>query len=218
MIKNILFDLDGTLVNTGFGILASLKSTIEEMKLRNLSDAELKRFIGPPLKEMFCELFEMSQQKAGEAVELFREYYGNRDKLKCELYDGVEHLLIELQDNGCQLFVATSKPTVYAEEILIHLGLAKYFVEIAGSNLDNTRGKKAEIIGYIIDKHNLNKDECVMIGDKAQDLRGAKESEIKGLGVTYGFGSLDELQSVVNIGIASTTQEVYDILSKMNKG
>lgn len=193
MMKNLLFDLDGTLVDTSPGILESLKSTIDVMGLRSLSDTELERFIGPPLKEIFCELYKMNQRNAEKAVVVFRDFYGKRDKLKCELYDGIVQLLQYLKEHNFQSFVATSKPTIFALEILDYLGVTGYFVDIVGSNLDNTRSKKAEVIQYILEKYKLNKNECVMIGDKAQDLIGAKESGIRGLGVAYGYGTQAEL-------------------------
>lgn len=213
--KNILFDLDGTLINTEEGIISSIKKTAADMKLPVVPDAVLTTFIGPPLKDAFISVYKMEPEKAMEAVRIFREHYSSEDMLLCSPYDGINELLKALSENGHRLFVATSKPTPFAVKILDHFGLSAFFEEIAGSNPDNTRSKKSEVISYIMDKYNLNADDSFMVGDKAQDLIGASICNIKGIGVTFGFGTIEELEAEPQICIASSPEDILRFFTEL---
>jgi len=194
MMKYVLFDLDGTLADTSGGILDSIDKAVRQLGLPQRDPADMKRFIGPPLKPAFMEYYGLDEQKATEAVKVFRVFYNETGKYICRLYDGIEAALQQLRSDGYRLFVATSKPTLFAKEILSMLKVDGYFEDIVGSNMDNTRGAKHEVIDYILQTHKIeNLDEAVMIGDKAQDLIGAARCGLHGIGVTFGYGSREEL-------------------------
>jgi len=214
MIKYVLFDLDGTLVDTSEGIIHSIHLTLRELNIRGITAEEMRRFIGPPLKTAFVEFCKMSPSMADEATKVFRKYYNSDGKRMCCLYPQVPQMLDRLKKAGFILIVATSKPTVFATEILNFLNIGQLFHEIVGSNMDNTRSYKQEIIQYILDKYHItNLNQAIMVGDKAQDLIGADSCGINGIGVTYGFGSCEELESVNHTAIVSSPQGVWEYIA-----
>ena len=192
--KNIFFDLDGTLVNTGEGIINGVFYTAKELQLKGITLDVAKKFVGPPLVESFMINCCLSKEEATNAAKIFRQYYAKTGIYECELYSGVEKTLKQLKNKGFNIYVATSKPTVFAVEILQRLGVAKYFNQIVGSNLDNTRSKKNEIIDSIILDNKLHRRESIMVGDKSQDIVGAYKSNIDSVGVLYGYGDLKEIE------------------------
>lgn len=202
--KNLLFDLDGTLVDSAEGILSSVRKALTDMHSDIPDEKKLLTFIGPPLIESFTELFDSDREKAEEAVKLFRKHYSSEDCLKCTPYYGITTALDELEKVGFRLFVATSKPEMFALRILEKFDMYRYFTDIAGSDAENTRSKKAEVISYLMVKHSLCHGETVMIGDKLQDLAGAAACGISGIGVSYGFGTINELESHPHIAIVDS--------------
>lgn len=214
--KNILFDLDGTLINTGEGIISSIKKTASDMGLPSFSYEVLSAFIGPPLKDSFISVYKMEPDRAMEAVKIFREHYSREDMLLCSPYEGIRELLEDLTAKGCRLFVATSKPTPFAVKILDFFGFSRFFEETAGSCLDNTRSKKAEVISYLMEKYSLNADDTFMVGDKAQDLIGASACNIKGIGVSFGFGTMEELEGEPHLYIASSPEDLLRFFDELS--
>ena len=206
--KNILFDLDGTLIDTGEGIINSIFYCIKEKNLKKISLEEAKLFVGPPLMESFIRVFHLTEEEARECVKTFRIYYSKYGKLECSPYPYIKEVLETLLQRGYRLFVATSKPTVFAEEILLHFDLAKYFSDIVGSNLDNSRSKKVDIINYVIDNYNLKREDTLMIGDKDSDIFGAQKSGINSLGVLYGYGSLEEIKNACPTLMADNVEDI----------
>lgn len=205
MYSYVLFDLDGTLVNTGEGIIESAKYSFQIMGEKIPSDEQLRKFVGPPLKKVYMQDYGMSSIQAQMATKLFRDHYAKDGKYRCEPYEGIKALLQELNTIGIVLFVATSKPTEFAIDILRHFGMREFFREIVGSNMDNTRSSKKEVIDYILKEHDIQDlKQVVMIGDKAQDLIGASECGIDGIGVLYGFGEFEELESNEHVAILKT--------------
>lgn len=207
----IFFDLDGTLVDTREGILVSMEKALEEMGVTDSNAYSAKQLIGPPLKTLFMEHFGLDEDAAQEATKVFRKFYNDSGKFCCCKYSGIEETLKCLKNEGYVLAVATSKPTVFAEDILKHLGLDKYFDQIVGSNLDNTRGKKQEVIQYLLDEYQIKAtDNVYMIGDKAQDLIGAAACNVSGIGVTYGFGTREELETQQHQAILSSPATIAE--------
>ena len=148
--KNILFDLDGTLTDPGVGITNSVAHALRKYGITVDDNRELFKFIGPPLHESFEAYYGFSKDEAFTAVEYYREYYRDRGIFENLLYDGIPDLLKFLHSRGHILAVATSKPEIFAKQILDHFTLGKYFTCITGSNLDGTRTKKAEVIDYAL--------------------------------------------------------------------
>ena len=208
--KNILFDLDGTLIDTGEGIINAVFYCVKQRGMKEIDLDTAKRFVGPPLVESFKNVFGVNDEEAKECARVFRVYYADKGKLECIPYKDVKETLVELNKRGYKLFVATSKPTVFAKEILDKFELSSYFTEIVGSNLDNTRSKKNEIIDYIIDNYQLNRKETLMVGDKNNDIFGAKKSNLDSLGVLYGYGDQKEIEDAKPTLIIKTLSQILN--------
>lgn len=187
---NILFDLDGTLSDPGEGFVACVSYALSKLECPPHAHGEIRRHVGPPLEETLAHLIE-DRAKIPAAVAFYRERYASVGYLENAVYPGVERALRELQSRQMNLFVATSKPTVYAERILEHLGLAQFFRAVYGSELDGTRSGKTELLAHVCEKENIS---CgVMIGDRAQDMTGALANGLTPVGALWGYGSREEL-------------------------
>jgi len=190
----ILFDLDGTLTDPAEGITKSVQYALKQFGIEEDDLEKLLPFIGPPLKESFMEFYGFSEEKALEAVDRYREYFGPKGIFENEVYKGIPELLEELTEAGRTLILATSKPVVFAEQILEHFDLRQYFEFIGGSDIEQTRAKKSEILQYILEECQLvDLTELVMVGDRKHDIIGAKQFGIDTVGVLYGYGSEEEL-------------------------
>ncbi len=210
--KNILFDLDGTLTDSAQGICKSVQHALKQYGIEAALE-EIKPFIGPPLHQSFMEQYGFSEKKAFQAVGYYRDYYRETGIYENKLYQSVPGMLESLAAEGKELFIATSKPTVFAEKIVKHFNLHRFFTIIAGSNLDGTRVEKSEVIEYVLTNiANLNKAETVMVGDRKHDIRGARTRDLSSIAVTYGYGSLDELKSAGPDHIAHSVEELEELL------
>lgn len=192
--KHLLFDLDGTIIEPKEGIVNSIRHAADLMGAVMPSEEELHQFIGPPIMDSFQEKLKLNYAQALEAVSHFRRYYAETGIHQNALFRGIADVLHALKQEGYTLYVATSKPTVFAKEILEEYALDKYFVEIVGCNLDNSRSDKTEIIGYIVQKYGLDTSQCLMIGDTKFDIVGAKNHQMLSVGVTYGHGDFSQHQ------------------------
>lgn len=191
----LLFDLDGTLTDPVLGITNSVMYALKKYGIEVNDRRELYKFIGPPLTDSFENFYGFSKAEAVNAVEYYREYYREKGIFENTVYDGIETLLKTLKDNGRTLLLATSKPKVFAEQILEYFKIAEYFTFVAGSNLDGTRVKKGEVIKYALENcMNIDLSKAVMIGDREHDIIGAKEAGMDSIGVLFGYGSRDELE------------------------
>lgn len=208
MYKYILFDLDGTLTDSKEGITKSVQYALSKLGISITDLDSLEKFIGPPLKDSFMEYYNFSDTKADEAVKYYREYFSERGLFENKVYPGVEAMLKQLKETGLHLIVATSKPTVFSEKILGHFNLSKYFDAIVGSTLDGSRSKKADVIQFALEEHKIKNDEAIMIGDREQDILGAAENGLKSIGVTYGFGSYEELEKAGASLIVNCVDEI----------
>lgn len=213
---SVLFDLDGTLVDTSEGIIKGIEEVEKRMDFDILPYDVKKSFIGPPLFDSFKSHYQIGDDIAGESVRLFREYYSRQGKYECSLYFGMTETLELIKEHNIRLFVATSKPTEFAYDIINYLGLRDCFLEIIGSNLDNTRSKKEQIIRFILNKYQCVNDKTVMVGDKKQDIYGAKVNNIHSIGVSYGFGSFDEISCSSPDAIADNVENIIDCMKKIN--
>ena len=191
----ILFDLDGTLTDSSLGITTSIQYALAKMGVAVPDRAALTDYIGPPLHESFQAHLGCDAATALQAVAWYREYYGERGIYENMLYAGVPELLAMLHAQGRVLGIATSKVTVYAAEIARHFSINTYFTQIVGSNLDGTRTDKGEVIAAALATlPQATPSRTVMIGDRKHDIWGAQAHGLASIGVTYGFGSLAELQ------------------------
>ncbi|WP_263704330.1 HAD family hydrolase [Bacillus thuringiensis] len=212
MYTTFLFDLDGTLTDPKEGIVNSVLYALKKLGIEELHINDLNSFIGPPIQQSFVERYNMNEGEVERAVFYFREYLKQRGLLENNVYEGIPNLLKQLKDTGNLLFIATSKPTIFAEQVIEHFQLTNYFEGIIGSNLDGTRIKKEEIIAYILQTNEeLNKEEIVMIGDRKHDIIGANHNEIASIGVLYGYGSETELTEVGATYIANDVKELHHL-------
>ncbi|MGE6256802.1 HAD family hydrolase [Heyndrickxia sporothermodurans] len=217
--KVILFDLDGTLSDPKVGITKSVQYALQEMRIIEPDIDKLDCFIGPPIQVSFAEYYNFDEVQTLKAIDLYREIYKEKGMFENELYSDIPLLLKSLKEQGLTLVVATSKLTIFAEQILKYFNIDQYFQLIVGSNLDGTRTSKTEIIQYILKKykeHNLSN--FIMIGDRKYDIIGANNTEIDSIGVTYGYGSYEELSQSNPTYIAQNVDQLKDILMgvKMN--
>lgn len=211
----ILFDLDGTLTDPKEGITRSIAYALEKLNATSLDEQTLESFIGPPLMESFCEVCGFDHDKAEKAIEYYRERFQQVGLYENKVYPGIEALLSELKKKGAKLAVATSKPTIFAEEILNHFNLKQYFDVVVGSNLDGTRSAKNEVIQEALKQLSFPpKEKVVMIGDRKYDMIGAKKEGISSIGVCYGYGSQEELKMEEAMHIVQDIQMLSDYLMK----
>ncbi len=191
----LLFDLDGTLTDPGLGITNSVRHSLAHFGIEEPERARLYPFIGPPLKESFMRFYGFDSAKADEACLRYREYFSVTGLFENEVFPDIPPLLESLAARGRALYIATSKPAVFARRIAAHFDLERYFTAIEGSELDGTRTNKAELITHILEKHSLNPERCLMIGDREHDIKGATANGLASIGVGYGYGSEEELRS-----------------------
>ncbi len=212
--STILFDLDGTLSDSSQGIINSIIYALEKYDVNDYDMPLLRKFLGPPLHESFEKFMGFDKEKSLQAVKLYREYFSSKGLFENEIYGGVSDLLQNLKENGKTLIVATSKPQLFTDRIMEHFNLAKYFDFIAGSNMDTTRSKKAEVIEYALSECNIkDKSKVVMIGDRAEDMIGTQTVGVDSIGVEYGYGTFDELKNAGATYIVKTVGELKDLLS-----
>ncbi|MGN8646254.1 HAD family hydrolase [Gracilibacillus sp. HCP3S3_G5_1] len=211
--KVILFDLDGTLSDPKIGITKSVQYALQRMDIMEPNMDKLECFIGPPLQTSFAEYYHFDEAQTQKAIALYRERFKEVGMFENELYPDVPNLLKTLKKQAFTLIVATSKPTVFAKQIVKHFNIDQYFELVVGSNLDGTRSSKTEIIQYILDKYNERSlSDFIMIGDRKHDIIGANNTNIASIGVTYGYGSLEELSHSNPTHIVNNVNQLKDIL------
>lgn len=215
--KIILFDLDGTLTDPGMGITNSVMHALKRYGIEVPDRTELYKFIGPPLSESFERFYGFSKEESYRAVDVYREYFSVKGLFENEVYEGIEELLKMLKAQGKIICLATSKPEIFAKQILEHFHLDRYFTLIVGSLMNGERTNKAEVIEWVL--HCLNEDsgawskeQMVMIGDREHDVIGAHKNDLQVIGVLFGYGDEDELKRAGADGIAESVDELYRML------
>ena len=190
----LLFDLDGTLTDPLLGFARSIQHALTSLGRDAPAEEELGRFIGPPLHDSFHTLLETDdKQLVLEAVRLYRERYGTIGLFENQVYPGIVDSLQHLSQEGHSLSVATSKPTVFAKQIVDRFGLSEFFCVVDGCELDGVRGDKSSLIAHVIERDGLVPRDVVMIGDTKFDMIGAANNQLRGVGVLWGYGSEEEL-------------------------
>jgi phosphoglycolate phosphatase len=193
--RALFFDLDGTLTDPAEGITRCYAYALAKLGRAAPGQAALEPFIGPPLREVFRELLETEDTDLIEAaVGHYRERFAAAGMFENRAYPGVKALLEALIVKEFTLFVATSKPEVFARRILEHFEIARFFCEIAGPLPDGSGDDKALLLKAMLERHSLQSGQCLMIGDRKHDVLAAHAAGMKSVGVTYGFGSESELR------------------------
>ena len=208
-IKIIQLDLDGTLTDSGEGIMNCAELALRHFGLPVPDREAMRVFVGPPLAKTFVE-FGVAPDKTDEAIAVYRSRYTTVGKWENAPYPGVEQLLCKLTQAGCRLFVATSKPEDMSIEILEKFGLAKYFEKICGATLDGTRGKKEEVIAYLLKTTDLPAG-ITMVGDTVYDVEGAAFHQIPCIGVSWGYGKVADMEAAGAKAIAYSMEELYQL-------
>jgi len=205
----VLFDLDGTLTRSEEGITNSARYALEKMGFPVPPEEDLRRFIGPPLYASFRDLCGMNDEQSKLAVSFYRERYVATGLYENSVYVGIRSILQRLKKAGVWLAVATGKPQGPTERILTHFGLAKFFNAVAGIEENDTTADKEQLIQRALPKKYTN---AVMVGDRRFDVEGAKAVGIGSIGVTYGYGSRDELEAAGANRIVTSVQELEALL------
>jgi phosphoglycolate phosphatase len=193
---SVLLDLDGTLIDSQPGILASCRAALRTLGHEPNEILDLKRIIGPPLEDVMQFLLRpYGDDRIAEAVLAFRQHYGESGLFGSEPYPGIGNSLREMRQEGLRLYLATSKRESFARRILEHLELAAYFDGIHGSVPGGELDHKPELLAHILSKHDLSPSHSLMVGDRRYDISGAHAVGMRGLGVLWGYGTRDELET-----------------------
>lgn len=211
MKKAILFDLDGTLTDSGEGIINCAQYAFQQMGYPVPPREEMGVFVGPPLWDTF-EKFGIPRERTDEAVKVFRSRYVPIGKFENTPYPGIRELLENLKKGGNLLYVATSKPESTAAEILEHFDLAGYFDRICGADLEKKRNSKDAVIAYLLE-HTGGDAEMIMVGDTEYDVLGAAAHGIPTIGVSWGYGDVSAMEKAGAKAIANTTMELLEMLT-----
>ena len=209
--KTILFDLDGTLTDSGEGIINCASLALRHFGIPVPDTEAMKVFIGPPLHDTFVK-FGVPEEKADEAVAIYRSRYNTVGKFENAPYPGIISLLQTLKAQGHTLLVATSKPECLSVEIMEKFELAEYFNRICGASLDRSRSSKEDVIAYLLE-HNGTAENMIMVGDTVFDVVGAAAHGIPTIGVSWGYGRTEDMINAGAASIANTPQELLDLLN-----
>ncbi|QAU46609.1 HAD family hydrolase [Bradyrhizobium guangzhouense] len=191
--QTIYFDLDGTLTDPKPGITGSIQYALKKIGMAVPSQDELTWCIGPPLHASLKALTG-TEALADQALLLYRERFSEVGLFENSPYPGIHDTLAAVAETGARMFVATSKPAVYATRIVEHFGLKPYFERVFGSELDGTRVDKRDLLRYALDETKVDAGSAIMIGDRSHDVVGARTNGMTAIGVLYGYGSEAELR------------------------
>lgn len=208
--KSVIFDLDGTLTDSGEGITKCVRLALEHfgIPVKNLDD--LRFFVGPPLRDSFVKAG-VPEDKVEEAIAVYRSRYTNVGLFENTPYSGIRELLEKLTALGYRLFVATSKPEEMAVRVLKKFDLFRYFERVCGATMDKSRDSKSAVIAYLLAECR-NGENAIMVGDTAFDVIGAAEHKIPTIGVSWGYGNAEEMKAAGAVSIANTPDELYFLL------
>ncbi len=212
MKTDILFDLDGTLIDPVEGITNAAKFALEQLGITDVPQDSLNAFIGPPLTETFTSLFHLNDEDTLCAIMHFKEHFKEHGLHQNTLFPGIAHMLATLQLSGKRLYVATTKPMDFAQIILDDFGIAPYFTFICGSPPDDVGLPKDEVLSLLLSRTDVNAQNAVMVGDRRHDVSGAHAHNIPCVGVSYGYGGEEELRSADAEYVVHTVSELQDLL------
>ncbi len=209
-ITTLFFDLDGTVSNNFDGIARCLNFALKELGLRELSDAEVLPFVGPPFRDSLPRTFPGIDAEA--ALRLYRARYEEKGWLENSVYDGMADAIRSLHLQGFTIALCTSKPRIFAERIIEHFQLTRYFDGIHGPELDGKFDRKTDLLAHLVSQYNVTPTNALMIGDRDKDVEAAQHTGVHSLGVLWGFGSREELQNAgAHRIIAQPTELIHTI-------
>jgi phosphoglycolate phosphatase len=216
---SVLLDLDGTLIDSQPGIRASCLAALRALGHEPEETLDIRRFIGPPLEDMMRRLLQpYADDRVGEAVAAYRQHYGESGLLGSVPYPGIAQSLEEMKRRGLRVYLATSKRAIFANRILDHLKFAAYFDGIYGSAPGGGLDYKPELLAHILSEHRLSPAECLMVGDRRHDISGAHAVGMRALGVLWGYGSRDELETAGADGLVESPADLACAVLPMVSG
>ena len=215
MIKNIFFDLDGTIIDSAPGIIKALRYAYQQAALSVPDDSVLRKFIGPPLLESIEKYTKISPESelARQLLRGFQEYYGRSGWQEMRLYPQIVPVLKQLQQNGHRLYIATAKPQTFAKQIVDYLQIQQYFVNLYGTDLDEKMQKKDVIQRALKTEAISDPQQIVMVGDRDTDVLGAAANQVATIGVLYGFGTATELTQAGARALIKTPEQLIEQVS-----
>ena len=213
MKQTVLFDLDGTLTDSGEGIINCAALALAHFGLSVPSREEMRIFVGPPLQDTFLR-FGVPADKTDEAIRIYRSRYVPTGMFENTPYPGIRQLLETLKSRGYTLYVATSKPEEMSVAILERFDLARYFDRICGASTDTSRSTKDAVIAYLLERSGA-KEDMVMVGDTKYDVLGARVHGIPAIGVSWGYGNVEEMKDAGAVSIADSMEELLSLLQKL---
>lgn len=218
MIKAILFDLDGTLIDSSEGIINSVLYTLEKYGMEEKNPDSIRRFIGPPLAKSFMNYYNFSEEEAKKAVAIYRERYQPIGAYECSLYEGVEECIRDLKEKGFLIGLASSKPEVMCRKILEHFNIINLFDDVVGATFDGKIDTKEEVLHEVMRRWNeLAVDEMCLIGDTIFDVDGANKVGIPCIGVSFGFGDINQMLEAGAISICNHMKELPQTIERCFK-
>lgn len=208
----VFFDLDGTIIDSGEGVSNSVLYALEKFGINETRENAL-RFIGPPLADSFRDFYGFDDEKATKGIEIYREYYREKGIFECYLYDGIRELLTKLKENGYKVVLCTSKPEEYAHRVLRFFEIFDLFDHACGATMDEkTRATKDEVMAYAFETSGAQREKTLMVGDRKFDINSACKFGLDSVGVTFGYGSKEELKSAGATYIADSAKEIENLL------
>jgi phosphoglycolate phosphatase len=216
--RSVLLDLDGTIIDSHPGILASCVAALRALghEPDETLDTRVRRAIGPPLEDIMQILLQSyGDDRVGEAVAAYRQHYGEGGFRGSVPYPGIGKSLEEMKRNGLQIYLATSKRAIFANRILDHLKFAAYFDGIYGSEPSGALDHKPELLAHILSKHSLSPSDSLMVGDRRYDISGAHAVGMRGLGVLWGYGTRDELETAGADQLVESPADLADTVVSM---
>ncbi|MBE7091856.1 MAG: HAD family hydrolase [Clostridiales bacterium] len=208
--KIAFFDLDGTISDSGTGIINAITYAEQKLKLKPISSEDKKSCVGPPLNKSFMRLYGLTLEEAENMIDVYREYYWDKGIYENYLYPDIPRLISTLKDNGWELRICSGKPTVMVETVLKHFNLYHYFTSLQGAKLHGIYPGKSKFIKEILDKENAI---AIMVGDRSDDIEGAKANNIVSFGVLWGYGTKEELETAGATYIVKNVDEILKELS-----
>lgn len=214
--KAILFDLDGTLIDSSEGITRSAQYALAHFGIEEPDLEKLYFFIGPPLVDTFMEHYGFSKEKAVEAVAVYRERYQDTGIFECSLYPGVRECIEELRRRGYMIGMASSKPEVSCKRILEHFGILGMFDDVVGATFDGRIDSKEEVLNEVMRRwSDIPRDEMCLIGDTMFDIEGANKAGVPSIAVSFGFGNVDEMLKAGAKTVIDDLRELPDVLAEL---
>lgn len=212
-IRNLLFDLDGTLVDSSQTIRICIDYALDQAGITSAAGRKVESVIGKPLFDIFVSQYDMSPDQAESAIGHYRAHYHRLAQAGSRIYDGIHDALSILRNDGLRLFIATVKPTSVADKVLCDLQLRPYFDGVAGATMGTGRRDKTSIIAFALKKFDLDPRCSMMIGDRDQDILGARENGMSCIAVSYGFGSKEELDSALPDHVVGHSREIVSLFT-----